>query len=194
MAANLDLAQLGQIPVFADLPDSDLGVLRLLAQRVELGAEATLFNQGDPADALFVVLTGNLDIHVRVGGGREHLVAQMGPGNVVGEISLFIGGLRSASARTTAPTELLRFPDDSLRAMMGTAAASACRIIYRLAQALAARLRAADAHIAEMSREDRAAVFDDDLDRLRRIFFTDWALTATKSPFENGNKKGPSPL
>jgi len=186
VAANLDVAQLGQIAVFADLPESDLDVLRALAQRVELDAEATLFNQGDTADALFVVLTGNLDIHVRVEGGREHLVAHMGPGNVVGETSLFVSGLRSASARTTAPTVLLRFPDGALRAMMGAAAASACRIIYRLAQALAARLRAADAHIAEMSREDRVAVFDDDLDRLRRIFFTDWALTATKSPSESG--------
>ncbi len=55
----------------------------------------------------------------------------------------------------------------------------AYRIVHRLAQSLAYRLRELDAHIAEMSASEGGPP-EDDLDRLRRIFFTDWGPAASQ--------------
>jgi CRP-like cAMP-binding protein len=181
MVAQIDLAQLGDVPLFRDLPRDDLETLGRLARPAEINASEWLFHQGDPADCFYVVVAGGLDLEVRTATGREHLVAHMGPGTVVGETSLFIGGQRSSSARATDRTALLEFPDEELRALLRSNALPAYHIAYRLAQALAQRLRELDAHIAQMSslEGDRTAG-EDDLDRLRRIFFTDWGAAAPR--------------
>src|SRR5437762_4848731 len=62
------------------------------------------------------------------------------------------------SARATAATVLLRFPDDALRKMLDAESLPAYRIVHRLAQSLANRLRELDAHIAEMSRSEERRV------------------------------------
>jgi len=178
---ELDAARLAAIPIFKDLPDEDIGALRPLAQRLDITEGDWLFRQGDEADCFYVVLSGGLDIEVRTPRGREHVVAHMGLGAVVGETSLLIGGQRSASAQATDPTVLLSFPDEGLRELLRADSMPAYRIVYRLAQALAQRLREIDAHIAQMSWDDADPVAaEDDIDRLRRIFFADWGAAAPR--------------
>lgn len=175
MTAGLDLQQLRTIPIFAGLPDRDLEALLNLSSRMEMGPEETLFVQGQPSDAFFVVLEGGVDVLVRGANGTEQPVAHMGPGSVLGEISLIIEGNRSATARATEPTRLLRFEDRRFRELLRSGSLPAYRVIHNLAHVLATRLRAADAQIAKMCEEESAStVAEDDLDRLRRIFFTEW--------------------
>ena len=171
-------AQLADIPIFKDLPEGDIAALRMLAQPTERAGGEWLFRQGEEADCFYAVLTGGLELLVRTPNGEERLIVHTGPGTIVGETSVLIGGQRSASARATEPTRLLTFPDEGLRAMLRAESLTAYRIVYRLAQALAHRLRELDAHIAQMSATDGGPVTEDDLDRLRRIFFTDWGAAA----------------
>jgi CRP/FNR family cyclic AMP-dependent transcriptional regulator len=171
-------AQLSEIPIFGGLPDEDIAALRKLAQPSERATGEWLFRQGEQADCFYAVLSGGLDILVRTPNGDERLIVHTGPGTIVGETSVLIGGERSASAQATEPTVLLAFPDEGLRAMLRAESLTAYRIVYRLAQALAHRLRELDAHVAQMSGSDGSAVTEDDLDRLRRIFFTDWGAAA----------------
>ena len=177
--AEGEAAQLADIPIFKDLPEGDLEALRALAQHVKIAAGDWLFRQEEAADCFYAVLSGGLDIAVKTPPGAERLVLHTGPGTIVGETSLLIGGRRSASARTTAATVLLRFPDDALRTMLDAESLPAYRIVHRLAQSLANRLRELDAHIAEMSASEDGPP-EDDLDRLRRIFFTDWGPAASR--------------
>jgi CRP-like cAMP-binding protein len=166
---------LADIPIFKGLPDEDIAALEPLAERLEIARGEGLFRQGDPADCFYVVLSGGLDIVVRSPGGGTHVVAHMAPGAVVGETSLLIGGERSASALATDATTLLSFPDEQLRKLLRSDSLPAYRVVYRLAEALAHRLREIDAHIAQLSWDDAdASAAEDDLDRLRRIFFADW--------------------
>jgi CRP-like cAMP-binding protein len=95
---------------------------------------------------------------------------------VVGEISLFIGGDGPAFVRAAEPSTLLRFPYAGFRQLMDGDCLPAFRVLYNLAQLLARRLRAADAQLAEMCDPQTPPPAEDDLDRLRRIFFTDWAF------------------
>ena len=177
--AEVGAPQLAEIPIFRGLPAGDLEALRALAQRAEIPAGDWLFRQDELADCFYAVLSGGLDIEVKTPAGAERLVIHTGPGTIVGETSLLIGGRRSASARATAATALLRFPDEELRQMLSAESLPAYRIVHRLAQSLAYRLRELDAHIAAMSASEDGPA-EDDLDRLRRIFFTDWGPAASQ--------------
>ncbi len=63
-----------------------------------------LFAQGDPGDAFYAVLDGELDIFA----GDDLLLERIGPGASLGEIALLDGGVRAASVRALTPARLKR--------------------------------------------------------------------------------------
>ena len=82
-----------------------------LAAQLELqtlDAGQVLFLQGDEADALYVVLRGELEAYLTPDDGGELVLSRMGPSATAGEIQLVMGGRRSASVRASAPSVLAR--------------------------------------------------------------------------------------
>ena len=65
---------------------------------VELEEGETLFQQGDPGDALYFLFKGALNISIDLGNGDSLSVRTMRAGAVVGEMALFTGTARSATA------------------------------------------------------------------------------------------------
>lgn len=178
VSASVALQQLASLLIFSGLAPEDLATLHSLADGLDLRPAELLFMQGEVADAFFVVLAGGLDLTVRGSNGAEQLLAHVGPGAVIGEISLLVKGPRSVTAQATEPTALLRFPDQAFRDLLDAGSLAAYGVVHNLAKVLAVRLRAADAQIAELCKNGPAAqVVEDDLDRLRKIFFTDWGLS-----------------
>jgi len=62
-------------------------------------ANAILINEGDVSDTLYIVLTGRLRVYASSDEGRDVVLAEHGPGEYVGELSLD-GTARSASVKT----------------------------------------------------------------------------------------------
>jgi hypothetical protein len=70
---------------------------------------------------------------------------------------------------------VLRLPDSQLQKLLEGNSIPAYRFVLNIARVLATRLRAADTQIAELCVEvTPPLVPEDDLDRLRKIFFSDW--------------------
>ena len=90
-------------PLLSRLPDDVRVRLEAEADQVELPAGATLFSVGDPADDVYVVTAGLLDVEQ---GGE--VIRQLGAGAVLGELALLTGGTRSASVRARRDSHLLR--------------------------------------------------------------------------------------
>lgn len=70
-----------------------------------------LFRQGDPADGLYLLVRGRLQVWIDApdaDGSAPRLVAEVSPGETVGEIGLLSGGGRSAGIRATRDSLLLR--------------------------------------------------------------------------------------
>ena len=70
-----------------------------------------LFNQGDPGDAAYVVLSGTADVLVDSPSGPIK-VAYVEPNAIVGEIAILCDVSRTATVKTTAPVEALRIRKD----------------------------------------------------------------------------------
>jgi EmrB/QacA subfamily drug resistance transporter len=81
-------------PLFARLPERVRQALADSADRRELEAGEWLFQQGDPAASVYVLVSGRLEVVV----GSE-AVRTLGPGSVVGELALLTDEVRSASIR-----------------------------------------------------------------------------------------------
>ncbi len=104
---------LHQAPLFADLdPQSLAAVERELSLHVLPGG-APLFRQGEPADAVYVVASGCLGVFRHEDEDSIEapiLIAEVPPGNIVGEMSLLSHSQRTRSVAALRDSEVWRLP------------------------------------------------------------------------------------
>ncbi|HEY7737560.1 MAG TPA: ATP-binding protein [Candidatus Limnocylindria bacterium] len=112
------LAQLRASSLFAEVPDEPLRRLAADAEEVHLRPGEALLREGDPAEEVYVVVTGELEIR-KQSGKAEVALTRVGPGSIQGEIAAFERGRRMASVYAVGDAEVLRLPFESVRAMLG---------------------------------------------------------------------------
>jgi NTE family protein len=96
---------LRQAPVLAALPGKLLEQLAGRVREVHVPAGNWILREGDPADSMFIVASGRIDV-IREG-PPEILLRVLRRGDVIGELALLQEEVRSASARAQRDTELL---------------------------------------------------------------------------------------
>lgn len=88
----------------------------LQAAHVDTGA--ALMRQGEPGDALYLVLAGRLAVQVVTAhGGEPRLVNVVNAGEVVGELALLTGQPRNASVVALEPVEAARLPREDFETL-----------------------------------------------------------------------------
>lgn len=100
MTFHTDVSALQRTPVFRDVDPAKLKLLAIASQRVEHDAGEVLLVQGDLPTGVYVILEGTADV-CRSSAGKEVVVARVGEGELVGEMSVLTGGAYSASIRAT---------------------------------------------------------------------------------------------
>ena len=105
------------VPDFSALDDRSLLSIVGASANLFWPEKSLVFEKGDPAEALYVVLSGRIRIFDVVD-GREHDVVTVGPGGFFGEHSLLLDIVHSKSACATEPSELMVVPRDSFQALM----------------------------------------------------------------------------
>jgi len=76
------------------------------AKPVHLDPGQTLFLGGDPGDGCYLVDEGLVKVHVILPSGGDRILAVLGPGMLVGELSMLDGAARSASASAIHESKL----------------------------------------------------------------------------------------
>jgi len=105
---------LGAVPLFNLLDASERADLeRVLDRRVAVAGEK-LFNIGEPGDSLYIVASGNVELFVKDNTGTKIVLTVCGRGEIFGELSLFDGGARTASATCLEDSELFELDRDDL--------------------------------------------------------------------------------
>ena len=103
-----DKSELRRVPVFADLPDDQLDWFLSQAEEMNLKAGDTYLRQGAPADSMFVILTGQLQVRGEMGG--EAFVFDLEPGEVTGVLPFSRMKQFLPSGRALTDSRALRFP------------------------------------------------------------------------------------
>jgi CRP-like cAMP-binding protein len=124
---------LRRYPLFSGLDQTQLNALAMIADQVAVPSGTVLFEEGQPATALYLLIEGSVDLYFTAPGegpqpGREYWVGEINPGELF-SISVLIEPYRlTAMARMTTAGSLLEIDGPALRAL--------CELDSRLAYTL----------------------------------------------------------
>jgi signal transduction histidine kinase len=104
----VEKSELRRVSEFADLPDDQLEWFISQSQEMNIKAGGVLSHQGDPADAMFVILEGHLQGRAELGG--ESFVFTLEPGDVSGVLPFSRMKVFTVSIRAESDSRGLRFP------------------------------------------------------------------------------------
>jgi CRP/FNR family transcriptional regulator, cyclic AMP receptor protein len=98
---------LSNISLFALMDERELASLAERLDEVERPEGTPLFHAGDPGDAAYVVLEGDVEIFFKNATGERVVLETIKSGGLFGEISLLDSGPRTASAMASTNVRLL---------------------------------------------------------------------------------------
>jgi len=117
-----------------------------MAELKKLAQGEILFKEGDLSQSMYIVKTGRLTVFQ--GEGREIVLAEVGPDEVVGEMAYFDRKPRSASVKAKVSSEVLELPYKALESQFDALP----NWIQALVKAINEHLRRANARIQELER------------------------------------------
>jgi CRP/FNR family cyclic AMP-dependent transcriptional regulator len=144
-------AMLKRTALFGDLPLADRLTLANAFRRGDVPKDTHVFHAGEPGRSFFLVGAGLIKISLSRQ-GREVVLAELGPGDYFGELSLIDGRPRSADAVAAVRTEVLELPQDAFFRVLDAHGAVARKLLVELCR----RLREADKQISTLATVDAA--------------------------------------
>jgi len=128
------LTLIAKIPLFASLEPEVRKPLAALIRVRSYAARQFVVWEGQPGGTLFLSLSGFFKAVTTGADGREMILSVMGPGEVLGELSVLDGQPRSASVVTIEPGELASIDRPALLGLMNSSPGLAVGLIEVLAR------------------------------------------------------------
>ena len=171
--ANEHSAALKGMALCRALTGAELDAVAGIVEAREIAAGKELFREGDPGDGLFLVVAGEIDV-IKRGPRGDRSLARLGPGEVLGEMSLITADARSATGRAMVDSRVLRLPAQPFRALLGEGSTPALKIAAAIAEILARRVETMNSMVLELADKvdtagrKRPALKDTELAELHR--------------------------
>ena len=162
------LLALRRSSLFSSLSDEVLAALEAQLTHLTLISGEVLFRQGDPSDSLYIVISGRLLVSHVADDQTERIVAELGHGEIVGEMGLVCNEPRSATVVASRDANLARLTETGLNRLT---ASHAQPIYSAIVRQLACRLR--------------------DGIRTRNPLLVAWQLSGCPATFQSGLSRTP---
>ncbi len=141
---------LRNVPLFSLLPGAQLVLLTSVLLRKAYPKNSAVVVAGDPADALYIVISGRLKVMMSDKEGREVILAILNQGDFFGEMGLIDQAPRSANVVAIEPCELLTIT----RADFTKCLQKNFELTMNVIRGLVKRLREADKKIGSLALMD----------------------------------------
>jgi hypothetical protein len=132
---------LRRIKIFAGFSDEQLGRFMKYIELKKFRQFTDVVRQGDPGDAMFMVLEGEVRVRLMIG-GKESMLTVLGPGEFFGEMTLFDHGPRSADVVTNLESVFLRMGAAAFQRLACDAPDLATPFLLAVSKTLTSRIRA----------------------------------------------------
>ncbi len=129
-----------QLPLFEGVNPAQLTLLRQIFTPVDSYANTMLFEQGDPAEFLYLVVVGEVIVNFKPDDGPAITVARVQPGGVVGWSAALGSRSYTSRAECLVYTQMLRVRGTDLRKLCDQNPETGLLILDRLATVIAERL------------------------------------------------------
>jgi bacteriocin-type transport-associated protein len=141
---------LTQLPDFKVLQPVDCDWIGEIGIRKEISEGECLIKEGVSADAIYLLLTGGLQVSISQGDAQENQeIAICTVGEMVGEMSLLDDRLPSATVKATEPTIVFALPKRALKTKLDLDTDFAARFYHEVAIVLSVRLRSLSKLLAQ---------------------------------------------
>ena len=147
---SLKLDVLKGMQMFRFLSYKELVRVGTIAEMIELQTDQVIFTQGQPGDAMYVVVSGS----VRLAKG-DKIVAELGKGHHFGEMSLIDRSVRSLTATAAELTRLVVISRKDFYDLIKREPASAVKLLWSFVQVLGHRLRKTTSDLSNALHGDR---------------------------------------
>jgi CRP-like cAMP-binding protein len=143
---------LRRIKILAGLSDAQLEQLIQFVEPQSMLQWSVVVKQGEPGDAMYLILDGELRART-MSGGKETILATFGPGDFFGDMSLFDHGPRSADVVANVNSTALKFSAAAFGRMVKEAPELATPFLQAVAKTLAARIRASNKRLDRITQQ-----------------------------------------
>jgi CRP/FNR family cyclic AMP-dependent transcriptional regulator len=150
---------LRSIPLFEGLEEDDLIALSAALVPCQFRAGVMIFAQGDRGSSMYIVQSGDVNIHLPGEDSRRISLKDIARGEFFGELALFDDKPRSASALATSPTALLELQRETLEQYLDNRPRAAMAILRTMSE----RLRETNTMLSERAAKNVDAEFDENL-------------------------------
>ena len=137
---NLEL--LHHTMLFKGCNEEELELAMGLFQERQIKTHTTIFMENMPAEALYIIKSGNVRISVMAGDGHERGLLLLTPGEFFGELALIQAEGRLATAKSEGQTELLMLTRKDFQALLDLDPRTGARLLMAISSLLAMRIRA----------------------------------------------------
>ncbi|MBV8394524.1 MAG: cyclic nucleotide-binding domain-containing protein [Alphaproteobacteria bacterium] len=148
MNLNEEVELLKGVPIFAKIEPAKLKLLVFTSERMVFSAEQEICHQGDPGDAMYVILGGSADVLIDTPSGQIR-VAELAKNGFVGEIAILCDVPRTATVKAREELTTLKISKDMFYRLVAEFPQMAIEIMRELAHRLEdtnQKLRAARAN------------------------------------------------
>ncbi len=178
---------LARAGIFQGVEPSAVAALTKQLQPVDFPRGHVIFNEGEPGDRLYIIVSGKVKIGRRSPDGRENLLTIMGPSDMFGELSIFDPGPRTSTATTVTEVRAVSMDREALKAWIDHRP----EIAEQLLRVLARRLRRTNNNLADLIFTDVPGRVAKALLQLAQRFGTQEAGCCA-SPTTSRRKRSPS--
>ena len=122
---------LKKVPLFAGCSKSELRELAKTADELDLRQGTVLTREGRPGREFFVLIEGTAEVSKK---GKK--IAELGPGDWLGEIALITDSPRTATVTATSPVDVLVVTDRRFRSLVETMPSIAMKVLASVGERL----------------------------------------------------------
>jgi CRP-like cAMP-binding protein len=151
-SARLKPGSLRRIKILAEMKDAQLAHLADFMEFQELMQHTVVFKQGEPGDAMYLIMGGELRARTMIG-GRETILTTFGPGDFFGEMSLFDQGPRSADVVANVDSTVLRLSSSAFSRLTREMPSLATPFLQATSRTLSARIRADNKRLVRVTQQ-----------------------------------------
>ncbi len=149
----MDADPFDQVALFQELSPAQRNLLRPLFVACEYVAGDKLFEQGDPAEYLYLVLAGEVLIHYKPDDGPTITLSRVRQGGIVGWSAALGNHAYTSEAECATDTQLLRLRGEDLRWLCHEHPDLGAYTLELLADVIAERLRSTHEQVIELLKQ-----------------------------------------
>lgn len=133
---SLEAREILSLPLFAGLAPAQIAKIQAIARVAEHDRRGVLFREGEPAEGIFVLLSGRIKIYKLSPDGKEHILHVVRPGQAFAEAAVFMPGGYPAFAEALEKSKALCLPKKEFLELLSQEPAISLAIIATLSRYL----------------------------------------------------------